>query len=515
MFPILSASLLLLGVTSCTKLEDSVVSKPVDKTAAAGNTGATPKGDASTALQSAYARLNDFADQSNTYAMEEHPSDEMMGPTRGTDWDDFGTWRKLHQHTWDATHNQVNGAWDNLNNAVFRSQQADYFASDSQTQLKAEAKFLKAFYTFYVVDLFGQLPTTDLANPASGSKILSRSDGVDVITTDLDYAIKNMASGSPGKATKEAAQFLLAKTLLNKAVYKQDTKTPAGPFTFAKADMDKVVELCNTIIASKKYDLAAKGKYFDNFHWENSTRSKELVFVIPNENGSPIAGVQNRYRMTTHYNFTPDGWNGFTTLADFYNSFEKTDERIGGAYPGVTDKIGTRAGFLAGQQFDKDGKKLKTRGGADLSFTGEINLAAAGEERGIRVIKYLPQPGNFGGEATDYILFRYSDVLLMKAEAILRGGSDPLAQTPAAVVNSLRTIRGASSLSTVDLPAVLAERGRELYWEGWRRNDQIRFSKFTDPVDQRPNKSADYLVVFPIPQKTLDVNPTWSQNFGY
>ncbi|MDJ1503479.1 RagB/SusD family nutrient uptake outer membrane protein [Xanthocytophaga agilis] len=504
---------LTLILSNCTDLEDNVVGKPVDNTETGSCSAA--KGNASEALGSAYARLNDFSDQSNAYAMEEHPSDEMMGPTRGTDWDDFGTWRKLHQHTWDSQHNQIIAAWDNLNNGVYRSLQSIYFATPAQTQIKAEATFLKAFYSFYIVDLYGQLPSTDLANTCDGAKISSRSQAVDTLVKDLNYAVANLSSGSAGKATKEAAEFLLAKVYLNKAVYKQDPQSPAGPYTFDKADMDKVIELCNAIIASGKYELTAKGKYFDNFHWENGTRSKELIFTVENNEGSPIANARNRYYMGLHYNQIPSGWNGFTTLGDFYNSFEATDERVGGTYPGVTDKIGLNVGFLVGQQYDKDGKKLKTRGGEDLIFTPDINLSAAGEEKGIRVVKYVPEPGNLDNGGHDYVFFRYADVLLMKAEALLRGGTDPNGETAASLVNTLRTTRGASTLGTVDLAAVLAERGRELYYEGWRRNDQIRFEKFLTPVDQRPAQSDAHVVVFPLPQKVVDTNPTWSQNFGY
>jgi hypothetical protein len=142
------------------------------------------------------------------------------------------------------------------------------------------------------------------------------------------------------------------------------------------------------------------------------------------------------------------------------------------------------------------------------------------EAQGIRVIKYLPHPAADGSVNDDnatnaYVLLRYSDVLLMKAEAIMRGGADPLGQTPLAIVNTLRTDRGASALAAVDATVMLAERGRELYWEGWRRNDQIRFGKFNDPVDQRPAKSAAFRTVYPIPQRAVDSNPNLKQNTGY
>ncbi len=128
----------------------------------------------------------------------------------------------------------------------------------------------------------------------------------------------------------------------------------------------------------------------------------------------------------------------------------------------------------------------------------------------------MPQPGAVDKPVNDYVLLRYADVVLMKAEAILRGGTDTQGQTAATIVNDLRASRKATTLGTVDLTAVLAERGRELYWEGWRRQDQIRFGTFLNPVDQRPTKSPATAVLFPFPQQAIDSNPNLApQNPGY
>ena len=209
------------------------------------------------------------------------------------------------------------------------------------------------------------------------------------------------------------------------------------------------------------------------------------------------------------------GWNGFTTLADFYNSFEKTDERIGGKYPGVTDKLGMNTGFLVGQQFDGAGNPLKDRSGNPLIFTPDVDLLFATEAKGIRVIKYLPQAGNIDNPTTSYVFFRYADAMLMKAEAIMRGGTDATGQTAAAIVNDLRAKRGVAALASITEANLLAERGRELYWEGHRRTDQVRFGTFVNPMDNKASKSPDFRVVFPIPQRAVDTNPNLKQNFGY
>ncbi len=495
----------MLGViSSCTDLEDEVIDRPVG----------IPEGGSSASLNSVYSQLNALTDQANTYALEEHSSDEMMGPTRGTDWDDFGTWRRLHQHTWDASHNQVTDTWDILNIGVFRATEV-ISASTGNTNTVAQARFLRAFFMFYIVDLYGQVPIREATESFDiVPRVLSRTEATAYIIDDLNFAVANLGSDSPGRATKEAAQFLLAKVYLNRAVYTQNPQQPAGPFTFSPADMNNVIANCDAIINSGKFSLEPKGEYFDNFHWENSTRSKELIFVIENTSGSPVGNVQNRYRMTMHYNQNPDGWNGFTTLADFYNSFEAQDERRGGPYPGVTDQLGYNAGFLVGQQFGPGNVPLKTRGGNPLIFTPNLNLLYSDESVGIRVIKYLPEPGNFNNQGTDYVFFRYADVLLMKAEAALRGGTGGSA-VGLTLVNQLKAARGAAPLAALNETALLAERGRELYWEGWRRNDMIRFNTFLNPMDQKPQPTPDYRVVYPIPQRALDTNPNLKQNFGY
>jgi hypothetical protein len=82
-------------------------------------------------------------------------------------------------------------------------------------------------------------------------------------------------------------------------------------------------------------------------------------------------------------------------------------------------------------------------------------------------------------------------------------------------VNGIRANRGVADLATVDLTALLAERGRELYLEGWRRNDLVRFEKFNQPVVERDQASDPSRVVFPIPNIALSSNPNLKQNFGY
>ncbi|MBC8151325.1 MAG: RagB/SusD family nutrient uptake outer membrane protein [Bacteroidetes bacterium] len=520
-FPMIASGALMLLAVGCTNLVDRVLDRPTTLSQGAGST------DLDQLLNGVYSQLNSFADQANVYAMTEVSTDEQMLPTRGTDWDDFGTWRRLHQHTWDATHNQIIGGWNNLNTGVFRATEtiaaatsgtSSGTAAATNTSVQAQARFLRAYFMFHIVDLYGQVPFREAdASFDSNPRVLTRAEATQFIIDDLTYAIANLpAAKNPGRATRDAARMLLAKLYLNRAVFTQSPATPAGPFAFTPADMNLAIANCDAIIASNNYTLEPLGEYFDNFHWENTTRSNEMIFAIENDRGAPKGSVQNRYRMTMHYNHPfSGGWNGFTTLADFYNSFDAADQRRGAALPGLTDSTGLRVGFLVGQQLDKNGKNLTERAGAPLVFTPNLDLVYANESNGIRAIKYPPDPTNPGQPGNDYVFFRYADLLLMKAEAILRGGTPTGGATAASLVNQVRAVRGVPALATVDAASLLAERGRELYWEGWRRNDLVRFERFLVPFDQKPGTTPAHRAVYPIPQQALDTNPNLQQNIGY
>lgn len=508
-----------LCVASCTKLDVKLKAPNAEATQSAG--GAPQASD----LSKVYEQLNQLLGQSNSYAMDEHTTDELMGPTRGTDWDDFGTWRKLHLHTWDASHNQINDTWNGLNGALFQTTLLAESTSASPADVAA-ARFLRAYFSYIVCDLYGQVqhrPATAAADVIPD--VFTRSEATDFIISELEAIIPVLPAYNGTNrdvATKEAAEFLLAKTYLNKAVFKQDPTQPAGPFTFDAADMNKVISLVDAIAANP--NLSISNNYWDNFSWENSTKSTENIFVRPHSGG---INVQWSTCEGFHYNQAPSGWNGFTTLSDFYNSFDNNDVRKGIALPGYTDQMGSDVGFLVGQVKGPQGGHvgnpivdLKDRSGNPLIFTPYVSLFFSTEAMGIRIVKYPLDPSTInstggGSSANDYVFFRLSDALLMKAEAILRGGAPTGGQTALSIVNSIREKRGVGDLTSIDLPTLLAERGRELYLEGWRRNDMIRFGVFSDPVGQRPTASDPSRVVFPIPNIALSSNPNLKQNFGY
>ena len=505
-----------LGAASCSKLDEKVFGSKSVVTASAGG--------ASTAdLSSVYEATNALIGQGNWYALQEHSTDELLGPTRGTDWDDFGTWRKIHLPAVDGAHNQLYDTWNGINGGLFK---ATLVAEKGATADQPAAKFLRAFLATQVMDLFGQVPYRAAADgPDVIPAVKTRSEAFDWIIADLDAAIaglpSNAAKADSRKATKQAAQFLKARLLLNKAVYKADPKAPTT-FTHAAADMNAAIALVDAITASGKFSLSTN--YWDNFVWDNNTKSTEMIYSRGGSGATQQGGTINvnwATGMGTHYNQTFSGWNGFTTTADFYNSFPEVDKRRQSDITGYTELTGFNAGFLAGQQYKYVGgvrTKVKDRSGSDLVFTPDVSLFFSTESKGIRTMKYpmeyTASNNNFEGK-NDYVFFRYADALLMKAEAILRGGTATGGETALSIVNSLRTRSGAPVLTAVTLNDILAERGRELYLEAVRRPDLIRFGKYNDPVNERSTKSDAYKVVYPIPNQAVSSNPNLKQNFGY
>lgn len=503
-------------------------------------------------LNFAYADIaGPFTSQDQVFSLTENVTDESLVPTRGGDWDDNGVWRVLHNHTWNADHGQLLTVFNNLNKLNYDATVVLGFKPTAQQA--AEARFLRALACYYLYDLFNQFSVRDPGdNLLVAPKVKTGTEAITYLISELTAALPNLGTSGPTTATQDACRFLLMKCYLNKGAF----LNRAAP-TFDAADMAQVITLGNAIITSNRYSYTPN--YFDNFSVDNGTKSKEAIFAYANTSGVSTnhAPIEGRWNMTLHYNsfghpgqsiYGNAGWNGFSTISDFYNTFgavtpttynpidTQIDRRIGGRYyVGSTNISGIRPGFLVGQQYDENGVARVDRKGNPLAFTPTIaaNMIETGanlEVTGIRVVKYVPDfsgpssnPGlYYGGPAGNWLmLFRYPDVVLMVAEAKIRSNTDlPGALT---AVNALRAARGAAPVATlplvntnnVDDPnTLLAERGRELYWEGVRRNDLIRFGVFLKPWGLKPTDDPKNLL-FPIPNQALSANPNLKQNPGY
>ena len=339
-----------------------------------------------------------------------------------------------------------------------------------------------------------------------------------------------------------AGKFLLAKLYLNAGVY---TGTPQWA---------KVVSECDEIINSGKYNL--ESNYFTNFNVNNSA-SKEFIFAIPYDQvffqGFQLDMQTLHYGSQFTYNLTSQPWNGFCTLEKFYKSYDPSDIRRGDAGT-LTAPASKRGNFLAGYQFKLDGT-LVTDDGADagdpdgknLNF-GNIGDLVDGEpapqineigpqawrQSGVRIGKWEFQIGGTENMNNDFVVFRYADVLLMKAEALFRLGNTADALP---LVNQIRARAGLTDLTSLDGklsfdlagPVVTGgelfnEMGREMFAEHNRRQDLIRWGYFLQndkwalPFHNSGdiiNTNLPYLLIYPVNKAKLDANPNLVQNPGY
>jgi starch-binding outer membrane protein, SusD/RagB family len=495
---------------SCNKIDEKV-SDALSRQGAANITAAD-------VLKGIYITdIRNFMAQDNMWAIQEHTTDECVGPTRGGDWDDNGIWRVLHQHTWDANHTYVRVAFENLGRVVYDA--TDALNRNPTAQEAAEARFLRAFANFHYVEGWNQAPYREPSLvPTDIPKVRVGNDGLNYVIAELEAVQNALPDGPANLANKNACRALLMKCYLTKAVVANRTAPQ-----HQAADMNKVIALADEIIGTGTFSLSSN--FYNNFAPKNNTLSTENIFTGLNVGGSSSGNVRSRYFCTLHYNQNPSGWNGFTTLSDFYDKFEATDKRRGDTFAGVTSSSGLKVGFLVGQQFNKNGVALNDRNGRPLSFTRAVKAietdTATLEVTGIRVVKYPPDFSNGDNIDNDYVFLRFADVLLMKAEAILRGGTGtsagPYGSTPLDIVNFIRTdpSRDASAMASLSLDNLIDERGRELYWEGWRRMDLIRFGKFLQPGQLRKSASGSERLLFPIPAQQLAANPNLKQNPGY
>ncbi len=449
------------------------------------------------------------------YALSGITTDEAIAPTRGRDWDDNGVWRVLHQHRWNADHRLVKETFDALGGIVYAA--TDLLRFNPTPQQQAEARFLRAFAMYWLLDLYDQVPYReagdDVVQPA---KVRKGLEALDYIISEINAIASDLPDNPTGRANKDAAKVLLMKCYLNKGVYAKR----ANP-SFSAEDMNRAIALADEIIISGKYSFPPQ--YFDNFAPDNTNIGKENIFTQPGS--SPNNYLWGTWIAVLHYN--QGGVNGWATTSDFYNKFEPGDKRRGIAYdyPGGPLNPGRRVnvGFLVGQQYDwDDDEPLTDHTGAPLIFTPDVKSIETGinlESTGIRPLKYALD--NVIPLHNEFVYFRFSDVLLMKAEAILRGGTPTAAggygNTALSIVNAIRTdsSRNAGPLNNLDLNNLLDERGRELWWEGYRRNDLIRFGKFLQPMREKDYESAPKYLLFPIPSGQLAVNPYLVQNPGY
>ena len=472
-------------------------------------------------------------------AVQEVSSDELTVPTRGPDWGDGGHWVRLHQQLWTAEDPTPNGAYNFLfggvaacNRLIFQFQE---LGNPLTEPFIGELEALRAIYYLWLMDLFGNVPiVTSFAdadpNPATNSRAEVYAFVESELKRNLPLVSAAVDGTTYGRVNQMTVQAALARLYLNSETY------------VGQARYDECIAACDAIINSQNYALEAD--YFANFDIDNSG-SSEFIFAVPYDavfaGGFTLVMRTLSYINQQTYNLAAQPWNGWCTMEDFYNSYEDGDLRKG--EPNTEDGPSTvRSNFVVGPQWDISGKvRLVDAGtlasgvdpdGEPFTIRAEINelFPEAWREAGARVSKFEFEIGGQPNMNNDFPIFRYTEILLTKAEAIWRkNGMSATDAEALALVNEVRTEHGGTSIApfaTLDGPVswdenqvipggnLLAERGREMFMENVRRTDLIRFGVFTDAWWEKP-AGEDCKTLFPIPKAQTDANPNLVQNPCY
>lgn len=364
-------------------------------------------------------------------------------------------------------------------------------------EYRYEARFIRALSYWHGLDLFGNIPFYtedddiggDAPDQATSEEIFAY---IVSEMSEIESGLGEAGSMPYGRADKAALWALQAKVFLNAEVYQ------------TQSYYTEAITACNKIIATGAYSLT--DEYQDNFKADNDN-SSEVIFAINFDGVSTqtyggttyiIQAAVGGSMEPTDYGIA-GGWWGNRTTGNLVDLFARSDNRAIFYTDGQTKEVTSLSEF--------------TNGYAVAKFTNLTSDGVAGSDE------------TFAD--TDFPIFRLADVYLVYAEAVLRGGSGGDLTTALGYVNELRERAYGSSTGNLtagdlDLDFILDERGRELYWEGQRRTDLIRFDQYTSngvwPWKGGTLSGATtstHLNLYPIPAAELLSNPKLEQNDDY
>lgn len=495
------------------------------------------------AVASLYTYVGGYSDSQGlqgtgrgVYDLNTFTSDEAIIPTRGGDWYDGGFWQGLYLHDWGIENDAIQATWEYLYKVVMLSNKSleriDKFAeTHSATELpayRAEVRAMRAMYYYYLMDLFGRIPLVQSSSVAMKDVVQSERKTV------FDFVVKELQEAAPllsdahsnqsgpyyGRITRPVVTFLLAKLALNSEVYTDndwtDGQRPDGKnikFTVNGSELnawETVIYYCDQL---KTMGYKLEPEYETNFSIFNEP-SVENVFTIPMNKTLYTNQMQYLFR-SRHYNHAKayglSGENGSSATIEVLKTFAYGTPQVDPRF----DKC-----YFAGIVYDLKGNVVRLDDGTILEYLPwEVALDISNEPyektAGARMKKYeVDDTGTKDGKLmeNDIVLYRYADVLLMKSEAKVRNGENGDEE-----LNRVRS-RVAAPYREATLNTLLDERQLEFAWEGWRRQDLVRFGLFTRPYSSRPQlagEASGYTTVFPIPDKVRRMNPNLVQNPGY
>lgn len=543
----------LFAATSCTNLDVDVKSQYTDS-----NYPTTSEdmeavcGPAYSAMKVTYGRWY--------WLVQTCASDEAMMAANGGNWYDNGQYLQLNLHSWTPSNGNLETVWNGLFGAISQCNLSKSILdnapdTDAKTLYLAQIRAMRALYMFWAMDSFGALPIIQNFGEQTPQRS-TRAEVAQFIESELKDCISKLSTTvdktTYAKPTKYMAEALLAKLYLNWAVYSASdvaTYTPSA----ANSHWQDVVTYCDDIIQSGKYNLDYD--WIAEFQDGNGYQVGDFIFALPydwSSDNTLLSGGLTHFRFWGHkfmvytlgLSKTPSG--PLRAIPSFVDKYSlESDERNGIWRGGIQYYEGTTTPYVyknvakrtvnsyyEGSDGDTKvdwtftlSKELSIRGTGSTYANNLATMDLGNDELGLamgyRNVKFYPtKTSSTNFQSNDMPILRYADVILMKAEAILRGATATNGETAVSLVNRIRTRVGAPTVSSITLDGLLDERAREFSDENWRRNDLIRFGEFENDwgfksADYGLSNKDTYRRVFPIPKTVLNLNTSWSQNTGY
>jgi hypothetical protein len=503
---------------SCTNLEEEVFTELTNL-----NTDLTKltADQLQSAIADPYVPLRGIGSHNGFFSLNNVAGDEICIPHRGADWEDGGQWLRVNRHDYLPTEPSVENGWASLYQGVIKCnfviellenlKTAGTFSVADLTKWQSEMRGLRAYYYYWLMDMYGNVPLVTaftVEDPAPATK--SRQEIYDFVDSELTAILSTLdkptSAGASYRFNYWAAKALQSRLYLN-----------AGTYT-GTAQWQKALDAANDVINNGPFAL--ESDYFTNFNESNEGSSENIMTVFYQAgaaNGFNWAQMTLHYSSQSTFNLAAQPWNGYCALQEFYDSYDNTDDR-----KGTYGNQQVRGNFIAGPQYAADGTtrlvdasaETADPDGMDLTFTPEINEIAPNclRQAGARIGKYQYALGAQQELNNDFVLFRLGEVILNAAEAQFRLGNAAAALT---LVNQVRQRAGVADFTSLSEANLLAERGRELFVEGVRRSDLIRYGQYNRTWFGKTTASSDTKNLFPIPRVQLQANPNLVQNPGY
>ncbi len=483
--------------------------------------------------------------QDGWWRMAEMSGDQLAWPTKGRHGEDGGKWKRFHYHTWTTDEGGFNGAWslmfwgmglcnDPIENIGKRDIAKMGITQAEKDAYIAELKLLRAFHYLKLMDLFGNIPVVTQVGIPAKPVTLPRAEVFKFVESEIKANIDKapkLSSGMLGRMSQAGAYAMLVELYLNAEVW---TGTPRWDDCIAAAD-----QLINNAGGGQNGTMALDPNITDQFKTTNDL-SKEVIFSIAYnysvanfEPGWP--GEFFHFKQQEIYGGGRNGNDGIVVIPGVYTTYDAADLRrsnwllIG---PMVKFADG-KTPVLASEEYN----------GSQLTFVDNIqknkanstvsNMSEGEENSGVRFNKYklgnqVPGPGGVPAidpnyDNTDWNIYRLTWIYFAKAEAIMRKNGGAANTVAVQLINDCKKrafseqdwVTRAYTPATLTLDELLAERGREFIFEGFRRDDLIRFGKFATGSWWDHTPTSPTRALYPIPQQQRDLNSNLKQNPGY